>query len=96
MLLEAECYRFCGHSKSDRLVYRSREEEQQWRARDPLTASRGRLLKQGFTGAALKQIEHSAREAVARAYAEARRAPAPHADDVLTSPYAETPHDERD
>ncbi len=94
LLLEAECYRFCGHSKSDRLAYRTREEEARWRERDPLAASRRRLLAQGFTDVAVTQIEQAAREAVGRAYAAARRAPVPGPDAVLTSPYAEPSHDE--
>jgi pyruvate dehydrogenase E1 component alpha subunit len=95
ILLEAECYRFCGHSKSDRLLYRSREEEKMWRRRDPLAAYRAGLLKQGAQESSLRQIEHSARETVERAYAEALRAPVPSADQVLTSPYAEPSDDER-
>ena len=29
-------YRQCGHSRSDARVYRSRDEEREWRLRDPL------------------------------------------------------------
>jgi TPP-dependent pyruvate/acetoin dehydrogenase alpha subunit len=94
MLLEAECYRFCGHSKSDRLVYRSREEEKMWRGRDPLSACRANLLKQGADENALRQIEQSARETIERAYEEALHAPSPGADQVLVSPYAEPSDDE--
>ena len=35
--IEAETYRFCGHSRSDKLVYRSREEEEKWKRKDPVT-----------------------------------------------------------
>lgn len=95
VLLEAECYRFCGHSKSDRLVYRTREEERQWRKRDPLVTYRRRLLEGGATEAALKEIEQAARRAAEEAYEEAVRAPLPAAEQVLTSPYAGSRDDEQ-
>jgi pyruvate dehydrogenase E1 component alpha subunit len=90
-LLEADCYRFCGHSKSDRLVYRSREEEAEWRKRDPLAACRRRLLKGGMSEAALAKIEHRARQAAEEACEAALRAPLLTDDHVLTSPYAGPP-----
>ena len=34
--LETNTYRQCGHSKSDRLLYRNREEEREWKDRDPI------------------------------------------------------------
>lgn len=37
-LLEVKTYRFSGHSKSDKRVYRSREEEAQWMKKDPIEA----------------------------------------------------------
>ncbi len=37
VFIEALTYRQCGHSKSDKLVYRTRKEEQVWRCKDPIT-----------------------------------------------------------
>ncbi len=34
--IEVNTYRLCGHSKSDKLVYREREEEERWREKDPI------------------------------------------------------------
>ena len=46
--LEAVTYRYCGHSKSDRRVYRTREEEAQWKRRDPVRTLRARLDEKGM------------------------------------------------
>ncbi len=37
ILLECKTYRFTGHSRSDARGYRTREEEEEWKARDPIT-----------------------------------------------------------
>lgn len=42
-LLELLTYRMVGHSRSDKRVYRSREEEKQWEQRCPLRRQRERL-----------------------------------------------------
>jgi len=94
VLMEAECYRFCGHSKSDRLVYRSREEEAHWRQRDPIASCRQRLLREGMTEETLKDIERRAALAVQEARLEALRAPRLSAGQVLTSPYAPPTEDD--
>jgi len=47
-LLEVRTYRFSGHSKNDKLVYRTREEENQWHERDPIILLKRRLISRGF------------------------------------------------
>ncbi len=42
-LLECKTYRFTGHSRSDARGYRSREEEAEWQARDPIPRLRAEL-----------------------------------------------------
>ena len=39
ILLECKTYRFIGHSRSDARGYRSKDEEAEWNARDPITQS---------------------------------------------------------
>ena len=46
-LIECKTYRMVGHSKSDRRAYRTREEEAEWQARDPLPRFRDALLAAG-------------------------------------------------
>ncbi len=43
-LIEVETYRFRGHSMSDPATYRTKEEVEEWRSRDPVPLARERLL----------------------------------------------------
>jgi TPP-dependent pyruvate/acetoin dehydrogenase alpha subunit len=47
VLLECKTYRFVGHSRSDVNGYRTRDEETQWRERDPITRLGRALLTAG-------------------------------------------------
>ena len=47
MLVEAVTYRFRGHSMADPEEYRSKEQVQEWRGRDPIDAFGGRLVEEG-------------------------------------------------
>ncbi len=47
ILINAVTYRYYGHSKSDKQRYRTKEEVEQWRARDPIPAFRNRLIAAG-------------------------------------------------
>ena len=58
-LIEAKTYRFCGHSKSDLLKYRTKDEEEQWRAKDSLNTWCQYLLKQGIAKEELDGISDS-------------------------------------
>lgn len=70
-LLETMTYRLCGHSKSDRLLYRSRAEEQQWKQRDPIELLRQKLEMRGelsdhrYSALAQQISEEIAQEATA-------------------------------
>lgn len=46
--LIADCYRFYGHGRKDPSPYRSKEEEESWRQRDPVQAQKRRLLEAGL------------------------------------------------
>src|SRR5579884_3274332 len=47
VLVEAVTYRFRGHSMADPEEYRTREQVEEWRRRDPLPSFGGRLVSEG-------------------------------------------------
>src|SRR5439155_4868721 len=49
-LVEAFTYRFRGHSAADPEVYRSKEEVEEWRQKDPIEAFNARLVEAGLIG----------------------------------------------
>src|SRR3569623_950240 len=56
-LIEVVTYRFRGHSMSDPGLYRTKEEVEEWRRRDPLTRSRARLVALGMSEADMTALE---------------------------------------
>jgi acetoin:2,6-dichlorophenolindophenol oxidoreductase subunit alpha len=75
-LLEAVTYRWKGHSKSDKNLYRSREEIDQWRADDPIAAFEHEAVAAGgLTEADLEQIRTAARDTVRDAVRQSMAAP---------------------
>jgi pyruvate dehydrogenase E1 component alpha subunit len=50
-LVEVRTYRFRGHSMSDPGLYRTREEVDEWKRRDPVAIARRRLLEECGAGA---------------------------------------------
>jgi pyruvate dehydrogenase E1 component alpha subunit len=64
--LELMTYRYRGHSMSDARSYRSREEEELWKQRDPIFILRDRLIDNG----ALTMDEYAALEKDTDAYIE--------------------------
>jgi len=78
MLVECKTYRFCGHSRGDPRLYRSREEEAEWMARCPIVTFRKRLIDQGIASEEqLAEIEVDAHEEIAEAEQFARNSPDP-------------------
>ncbi|MEN0645166.1 thiamine pyrophosphate-dependent dehydrogenase E1 component subunit alpha [Alkalicoccobacillus gibsonii] len=47
-IIEAKTYRWKGHSKSDAKKYRTREEEKEWREKDPIARYKEQLIAKGF------------------------------------------------
>jgi pyruvate dehydrogenase E1 component alpha subunit len=91
-LLEVRTYRFMGHSMSDPIHghYRTREEVEGQRKRDPITVWSQRLIEEGLTDqAALKAIDASVLDEVNDAYKFADEAPDPAPGELYTDVYAD-------
>jgi pyruvate dehydrogenase E1 component alpha subunit len=56
-LVEVVTYRFRGHSMSDPGLYRTKDEVEEWKRRDPLTRSRARLTELGMSDQDLETLE---------------------------------------
>jgi pyruvate dehydrogenase E1 component alpha subunit len=75
-LVEARTYRFRAHSMYDPDLYRTKEEIEGWKARDPIARFAGALRAQGLLDdAALAALEEGVAADVAAAVAEAEAGP---------------------
>jgi pyruvate dehydrogenase E1 component alpha subunit len=88
-LLECKTYRFLGHFVGDPLVYRSKQEAEDWiQNRDPLELFESRLVEAGLASSeALRAVDGDVGRLLAEAVAEAERAPLPEPEDVLADVY---------
>jgi TPP-dependent pyruvate/acetoin dehydrogenase alpha subunit len=88
-LVEAETYRWKGHSKSDKNLYRTREEIADWRKRDPILRFENLVVDRGtLDQAAIQRVRDEATQAIRDAVTAANAAPDARADDILDSVYA--------
>jgi pyruvate dehydrogenase E1 component alpha subunit len=86
-LVEAVTYRYRGHSKSDRNLYRTQAEIEEWRTeRDPIARYEGRALENGLLDeSAIAEAREAANQAIKAAISEAYRQPDATADDLEES-----------
>jgi 2-oxoisovalerate dehydrogenase E1 component len=91
-LVELSCYRYYGHSLSDpRNEYRLKEEEESWKAVDPILTFKADLLASGvMTAESIDALETKVRDRNARASARAAASPDPVAEDVIKFMYTDT------
>ena len=91
-LLEVRTYRFMGHSMSDPIHghYRTREEVEGQRKRDPIAVWSQRLIADGLMDqAAAKALDKEVMEEVDDAYQFAEQAPDPEPGELFTHVYAD-------
>jgi TPP-dependent pyruvate/acetoin dehydrogenase alpha subunit len=81
--VEATTYRFCGHMTGDPELYRSKDELQKWRLRDPLVVFGDRLQAEGASERELIDLSLEVEATVSHAEATAWSSPEPNADDIL-------------
>ena len=88
-LLEAITYRWKGHSKSDKNLYRTREEIATWRERDPIAAFLAKVDEAGTLSAqACAAVAQRAKDAVRESVRTGNEAPPSRADELLSAVYA--------
>jgi TPP-dependent pyruvate/acetoin dehydrogenase alpha subunit len=82
-LLECKTYRYVGHSRSDARGYRTRDEEENWRARDPIVRLRAQLADDEAAA-----VEAAVEAEIDDAVEFARSSPDPDPAEVLGDAYA--------
>jgi acetoin:2,6-dichlorophenolindophenol oxidoreductase subunit alpha len=88
-LIEAKTYRTRGHSRSDRNRYRTREEIEAWKARDPITRFETEIVALGLaTKAEIASIAAEAEKEMTEAIAEASASPWPAVADLTRDVYS--------
>ncbi len=75
-LVEVITYRFRGHSMSDPGLYRTKDEVEEWKRRDPLNRSRQRLVDLGMSEADLGALEAEVKTEIEDAVKFAEESPA--------------------
>ena len=88
--VEAITYRYFGHSKSDRNLYRSKEEIEDWKQnRDPITRFKQRLLQfEVLDEAQAQEIDHQAEQVILNAVEFAEASPEPDISTLMEFVYA--------
>jgi len=88
-LVECLTYRWKGHSKSDQELYRTKEEIETWKNRDPIRRFRGLLVDEGVISREEDaEIEEAATRIIDEALEFAQASPEPALDTILEGVYA--------
>jgi TPP-dependent pyruvate/acetoin dehydrogenase alpha subunit len=90
-LIEGKTYRFRGHYEGDPMVYRSKEEMETWRQRDPIPVFGRQLIKDKIASEKdLQAIEGEVRNTLDEAVQFAANSPRPEPGSALEGVYGET------
>jgi len=88
-LIEAKTYRWYGHSHSDPRAYRTREEEAEWKKRDPIIVMKEELKTVNMiTDGEKEAIEKLVEKKIERAMEFAMASPEPPISEVFTDVFA--------
>lgn len=87
-LIEAKTYRWLGHSKSDPRVYRTRQEEEEWKQKCPIKRYKRQLLAEGIDKEQLTEIEKQAEHVIKEALEYAQNSPEPKIEEIMDGVYA--------
>lgn len=89
-LVEAVTYRWRGHSKSDRQLYRTRDEVKEWQAREPIARFAKRLKEAGWLDDNLQAaLRERAYRSIEEAVKFAEASPEPDVASIMEGVYAD-------
>src|SRR5437868_3297823 len=89
-LVELKCYRYQPHtSDDDDSRYRTKQEVEEWRAKDPVKRAHAYLLSAGVPEADLYSLRASLADEIERAIAQAASEPDPKPEDAAKHVYSE-------
>ncbi len=83
-ILEMKTYRYKGHSMSDPAKYRSKEEVELFKNRDPIEEIKKLLLAEGISEDELKALDKNVREEIAQMVLRCEKAPFPDPKELWT------------
>ncbi|WP_242921584.1 pyruvate dehydrogenase (acetyl-transferring) E1 component subunit alpha [Pontibacter liquoris] len=90
-LLEFRTYRYKGHSMSDPAKYRTKEELEDYKGKDPIESVKATILQNGWaTEEELEQIEEKVKQQVADSVKFAEESPYPDPSELYTDIYVES------
>lgn len=96
-LIEARTYRWFGHSHSDPRAYRTKEEEAEWRRRDPILVLRENMQAMGWLeGAEFEALQAAVQAKLDSAMAFSQASPEPQPEQLTTDVYAPSRFTEAD
>lgn len=89
-LLELRTYRYKGHSMSDPAKYRTKEELESYKMRDPIEQVRKTILDKGFASEEdLEKIDEKVKDIVAESVEFAEKSEFPHPDEAFKDVYVQ-------
>jgi pyruvate dehydrogenase E1 component alpha subunit len=87
-LIECKTYRYHGHSRSDPRAYRTREEEAEWKKKDPILKFKNYLVSSGaMDEKAIEKLESGVEKSVEEAEEFALNSPFPDPETVMDDIY---------
>jgi pyruvate dehydrogenase E1 component alpha subunit len=88
-LLEIKTYRYKGHSISDPQKYRTKEEVEEYKGKDPIASLLTAMKHHGLAGEEIEAINKRVDQAVAESVKFAEESPIPAEDEVLKDVYVD-------
>jgi len=90
IILEMQAYRYRGHSMSDPAKYRTKEEVEDYKEKDPISQIKDKILTNNYASAEqLKEIEQTVKEIVREAVEFAENSSLPNESELYTNIYVE-------